>query len=148
MFGLSAYVTWAIVGALFIVLELVVPGAILGFLGLAAIIVGGLIYYGVIVDIAHAFIAFFIISLGLILFLRSFALKLMPGDYKIHDTDEDLEAIGSFVEVIEEIKPESLGRVRYRDSTWEAESEYHIEVKQKAIIVSRRGNRWIVKPLD
>ena len=149
MFGLPQHIiVWVVVAVVMILLEVVIPGAVLGFLGLAALIVAGLIYAGVITTTIHAVIAFFMLSLFLIMVLRSFALRLMPGDYQVHDTDEDDEAIGSFVEVIEEIKPESLGRVRYRDSTWEAESEFAIAVNEKAIIVSRRGSRWIVKPLD
>lgn len=146
--GFSNFVLmWIIFGAVLAALELIIPGAVLGFLGLAALIVGFAVHYGFIQGWVHALILWFISSIVLVLFLRSFVLRLMPGDFQVDNTDEDKDAMGSFVEVVEEIRPESVGRIKFRDTTWEAESDYSLSPGEEAVIIGRRGMRWIVKPL-
>lgn len=138
----------AIIGGIFILLEFIVPGAILVFLGMASLIVAGLLHYDVINGIVEAMLAWFIISLFMVLIVRTIFLRFMPGDYKVTNTDEDLDSIGSIVEVIEEIRPEKKGRIRFRDSTWTAQSDEVIAVGQKAIIKQREGNSWIVATIN
>lgn len=136
---------WLIAGCLFILLEFIVPGAILSFLGLAALVVAGLLNFKIINSIVMALIVWFLVSLLFILILRSFVLRFMPSDSSVQNTDEDLDAIGSEVEVIESITPPQLGRIRFRDTTWGAKSDQSIKANSKAIITGRDGNNWIVK---
>lgn len=144
---MSAWLIWLISGLVLMAAELVVPGGIIVFLGLAAAVVGALIYFGIITSVVHAFITWFMLSLFLMLVLRSIFMKYFEGDSIIEKTDEDEDAKGKIVEVVEQIFPYKEGRIKYLGSTWDARSDDEISVGDKAIIVARDGNKWIVRSL-
>jgi len=50
---------WIILGGVLLIAELVIPGAVLGFLGLAALIVAGLLHFDIISGIVDALIFWF-----------------------------------------------------------------------------------------
>ena len=70
---------WFILGMTLIALEFFIPGAILSFLGMGAVMVAGLLHFKLTTGVLQAFISWFIISIILVLFLRSFVLKFMPS---------------------------------------------------------------------
>jgi len=141
--------TWIILGALLIILELVVPGAVLVFLGAGALLVALLIWLGLIQTWIASITAWFIISLALLLALRSFFQRFISGDEEKHTTDEDGDAYGLIVEVVETITPENEGRIRYRGTTWQAACYDHtLEVGEKAQIIFRENLIWIVDPAN
>ena len=140
--------SWFIFGAMLIVLEFIVPGAILSFVGVAAVMVGGLYYFGIISSVIHGFIYWFILSIGLVLFLRSFVLRFMPSDVERSPLDDDDNAQGLMAEVVEEIKPGRPGRIRFRGTTWEAIGEGHYGRGQEVAIAGREGNVWRVEGID
>ena len=117
------------------------------FLGMAAIIISALLYYGVITSLVQAFIYWFILTLVLILGLRSLVLKFMPSETKKHNIDEDKDAIGSIVEVYEKITPAEEGRVKFRETTWVALSEDSLEIGEKAMITRRDGLKYWVRKI-
>ena len=137
---------WFVVGAILALLEFVVPGAILGFVGLSCIVVGLLVHFGTLEGWVDILLAWFAISIFCILVLRSFCLKLMPGDATVDNTDEDKEVYGSVVEVVKAIPPGGIGRIRFRDTTWQAIAGVPLKEGDKAIIVGRQESTWIVEP--
>ena len=130
-----------------VILESLVPGGIIIFLGFSAIIVGGGLYMGYINDMVTAFLTWFILSIVSMLFLRSLFIKYFEGDTSLDNVDEDEDLKGGIVEVVEEILPHKEGRVRFRDSTWVALSDEEISVGKKAVISKRRGNKLEVKSI-
>ncbi len=138
---------WIALAVLCFLLEFVIPGAVLSFIGIGAALVALGLYLGWIEGWVHAFTAFFVISIFLVSVIRSLFLKMFPGDSSIAIVDEDQQAIGALVEVIQDITPSKPGRVRFRQSTWEAASDESIQKGEKALIVSRSGQRWIVQSL-
>jgi membrane protein implicated in regulation of membrane protease activity len=138
---------WLASGLVMILLELVIPGGIIVFLGGAAIIVAAGIYLGLITNVVTALITFFISSILLLLVFRSLFMKYFEGDYQVHQTDEQALDIGKIVEVIETIYPHKEGRVRFRATTWLAQSESEIIAGKKAVIVEKKESVWVVKPL-
>jgi membrane protein implicated in regulation of membrane protease activity len=142
-------ITWIIVGIVLILAELIVPGLVLVFLGVGALAVALLIWLGVIDSWVAALTAWFISSLLLLLVLRSFFQRLMPGDASRQSTDEDLDAFGSVVDVVETITPEKHGRIHFRGTTWQAACyEDTIEAGSKARIVFRDNLIWVVEPFE
>jgi membrane protein implicated in regulation of membrane protease activity len=140
---------WIGAGIVLALLELVVPGAVLVFLGLAAVIVGLLLMTGLISGVVQAFTAWFIISLILLFTLRGLAQRFMPGEESWQSTDEDADAYGLIVEVSETIEKMEQGRIRFRDSTWPATCyEQTLETGAKARIVTRDNLVWVVEPVD
>lgn len=140
---------WIVAGVVLIILELVVPGAVLVFLGAGALLVALLIWLGLVQTWVSSITAWFIASLVLLLVLRSFFQRFVSGDAEKQSTDEDLDAYGKVVDVVEAIGPSQEGRIRYRGTTWQAACHDHtIEAGTKAQIVYRENLIWIVEPAD
>jgi membrane protein implicated in regulation of membrane protease activity len=139
---------WIIAGIILMVLELAVPGMVLVFLGAGALTVALLIWLGLIDAWVGAITTWFISSLVLLVGLRNFFYRLMPGDSEEGaSTDEDAAAYGVVVEVIETIAPDSAGRISYRGTTWQAACyDETLEAGSKAKIVYRKDLIWIVEP--
>jgi membrane protein implicated in regulation of membrane protease activity len=142
---MDIWTIWLISGAVMVLLEFIVPGGVIVFLGMAAVIVGGSIYFNWITSHPMAFLAWFIISIILMVFLRSIFIKYFEGDSKIENTDEDIDLEGSLADVIEDILPHKEGRVRFRDSTWSARSDEEHKMGIKVVISGRDGNSLVVK---
>lgn len=144
---MEPWLIWLCVGGVLILLEFVVPGGIIVFIGIAAAIVGAGIYFEIINSLFEALITFFTSSIFLMLFLRSLFIKYFEGDSVIQNTNEDIDLVGSLVEAVEDVHPYKEGRVRFRDSTWRARSDEEIMSGAKATISGRDGNVLIIKPL-
>jgi hypothetical protein len=139
---------WLAFALLLFILEFVIPGAVLGFLGLAAVIVSLLSYLTIIEGWVTALTIWFILSLSLIILLRTVFLKFIEGDSVRQETDENKLIEGSIVDVTEDIYPEKNGRIHFSGSTWIAQTnDKAILVGESAVIVERQGNLFIVKAL-
>lgn len=140
---------WLVAGVAFLLLELVVPGAVLVFLGAGALVVALLVWLGLLTTWVSAITAWFIGSLALLLGLRGLVLRLLPGESETQSTDEELDAYGEVVEVIEAVGPDPGGRIRFRGTTWDALClEQTIPAGSKARIVLRQDLAWIVDPAE
>ena len=139
---------WIVAGIVLIVLELVVPGMVLVFLGAGSLLVALLVWLGLIESWTAAITTWFVSSLVLLVGLRNFFYRLIPGDAEEGaSTDEDANAYGEIVEVAEAITPGSPGRIRYRGTTWKAACyDEKLEAGCKARIVYRENLVWVVEP--
>ncbi len=144
---MQAQMIWLIVGAVFMLLEVVIPGGIVVFLGIASVSVAALIHFEIVNDIPTAFMSWFIISIVMMFGLRSFFMKYFEGDSHTENIDEDQDSIGSIVEVVEDVLPHKEGRVRFRNTTWVARSDQEILTGKEAVIEGRDGNKWIIKSI-
>lgn len=141
--------TWIVAGAVLIVLELIVPGMVLVFLGAGALLVALFVWLGLVQTWAASITTWFIASLALLLVLRGFFQRFMSGDTETQSTDEDVDAYGEVVDVVEAIGPNQEGRIRYRGTTWQAACYDHtLEAGTKAQIVCRENLIWIVEPVN
>lgn len=143
----SVAMVWVSIGAVLILLELVVPGAVFGFVGGAAVLTGVLVQLGHIEGPVNILLTFFVSSIFFVLVLRTGLLKLFPSDDRVENTDETEDAKGKIVDVLEEITPYRRGRIRYLGTTWDAQCDTHLEAGSQAVIAGRDGNCWIVKSL-
>lgn len=145
--GVRMVWSWLIVGVILMVLEIILPGMVVVFLGLGALFVALLIWMGWISSIAVSIVAWIGSSLVLLIVLRTLVQKLMPGDVETQSTDDDIDAYGTVVEVIETINAEKPGRILFRDTSWSATSSGDIiEAGQKAKIIYRENLEWVVEP--
>lgn len=144
---MDQYLIWIIAGLVMIFLEFVIPGGIISFLGLSALLVGLGVYLNLFDSLITALTTWFITSLILILTLRSLFMKYFEGDSIVQNVDEDENEKGALVEITEVIYPHKEGRIKYRDTTWIARSDEQIDVGVKARILKREGNIYIVKML-
>lgn len=144
---MEQWLIWVLAGCLLIVSELLIPGGVVVFLGIAGLMVGGAIKLGYLNSFSSIIFAFFFSSLFLLIFVRAFFMKYFAGDTTIHNVDEQKDAQGSIVEVVEDILPYKEGRVNFRGTAWQARSEEEIVIGSKAIIIRIEGNIIIVKSI-
>ncbi len=141
---------WLIIGAIMMVSELIVPGGVVFFLGAACVLVAGAIYFGLVTSWVSALTLFFISSLVLVISLRMMVSRFAEGDSTVANTEEILDDIDHFVEVIETIGPaDHPGKVRFRGTSWQALGEgEEIPVGATVRIVSRENISLLVEPAD
>ena len=135
---------WLVSGAVLAAMELVIPGAVISFVGLGALTSAGFIYLGIIDSWVSAFLCWFIASIFYLYTLRSFAVKFLPGEVSVDNTDEEKDATGREVLVSEEITPGQPGRIKHLDTSWIAYSDKPIQKGEYAVLVSKNGNGWNV----
>jgi membrane protein implicated in regulation of membrane protease activity len=138
--------TWIIAGVVLLLVELVVPGMVLGFLGASALLVAGLVWMGWTDTWVASLTAWFVISLVLLVTLRGLFQKLVGGEVDRQTLDDESDAYGEIVEVVETITPEKQGRIRYRGSTWLAACpDQTIDAGVKAMLAYRDNLVWVVE---
>ena len=142
---MQSWLIWMSVGLFLMLSELLVPGGIVVFLGVSAMIVSGAIYLGWITSVTNALITWFIISIIFMFTLRSLFMKYFEGDSEIQEVDEKSEIIGKEVTVIEEISLTQAGRVRMRETTWVATSDRHFVPGDLGVVESIEGNILKIK---
>ncbi len=141
--------TWIVAGVVLIVLELIVPGMVLVFLGAGALLVALLVWLGLVQTWVASITTWFIASLVLLLVLRGFLQRFISGDAETQSTDEEFDIYGKVVDVVEAIGPDKEGRIRYRGTTWQATCyDNTLEAGTKAQIVCRENLIWIVQPVN
>lgn len=131
------------------ILEFVIPGLVVMFVGAAALIVAGTAYLGFIEGWIPAFTLWFVSSLVMVLGVRTAVAGLLPASSIKQLTDEDIDAYGEEVDVIETVTTTPGGRIRFRGSTWAAQTlQEELPVGSRAKVVARDNLVWIVEPLD
>lgn len=144
-------VTWLFVagGLLLMLLETVLPGGVAFFLGIGGLVVAGLRGVGLLVDPLTAIITWAFLSAGLTIALRPLALRYFGGTISIGLTDEDAEAMGQTVTVVEPVSVDDPGRIRFRGATWDARTlEGRLPEGAEAEILYRDNLTWIIEPID
>ncbi len=141
---------WLILGVALLLLELMVPGLVVVFLGVAALLVALLLYMGIVSTWTGALSSFFILAIVLVLTLRHFFARYASSDSKTGSLDEDADAFGMVVEVLKASNDNgNRGRIMFRGTTWEAES-FGGPLKEggKARLLKRESLLWIVEPVS
>lgn len=144
---METWLVWVIAGCVLMLAELILPGAITIFVGLAAMVTGLGIKFGYLTTMTSVLMTFFGATVVLLIFLRSLFLKYFEGDSRIHNTDEEKDALGSIVIVVEDIFAFKEGRVSFRGSSWQARSEVDLLKGSEAVIERIEGNILIVRSL-
>lgn len=142
---------WLICGLLLLLAEVLVPGFILFFFGVAALIV--LLLVSILPPFAEMFwlqlITWITLSVVLVFFLR----KKFSGTFQGRMFRSELEDfVGHEAEVLEDIGPDKPGRVKYRGTTWSALSEKEMIPKGGKALLQRKSDdesmTFIVKKID
>lgn len=141
-------IIWLVLGAVFILLEFVVPGLIIVFLGMGALIVAALAHFGIIQFITYQVLSWAALSLILLLVLRNRFAAIFPSLETRGYKREDEEIIGMSVDVVRDVSPENEnGQVRLHGVIWKARSvsEETIRAGEKARIIKRDNLLLIVE---
>ncbi|MCE2573456.1 NfeD family protein [Motilimonas eburnea] len=141
---------WAIAGLILMIAEAIIPGGIVLFLGIGALIVAASLFFGLLSTWVGALTLWFIASLVLLILFRNVAQNMVGGDSHIDDTDEDAHLYGKQATVIETIGPATqVGRVQYQDSTWPAIADGStIETGVQVRIICRDNISLVVERVE
>ena len=136
----SEYI-WIVVGIALVLLEFVLPGFIIIFLGISAIAVGMLIWAGMPESNGLPFLLFAGLSVALLVFLRRrfeawFAGKALdPADGVFEDiVGREATVTGGFT-----AKEQGRGNVLLRGAVWQAKSEEKLREGDLVTIMARDG---------
>ena len=129
--------------------ELIVPGAVVIFLGAAAVLIAGARGLGLVESLMSSFTAWFVLSLAMVIGLRGIVGRFSSAEKSVQPTDEDLDSFGKIVEAITAVGSEDQsGRVRFQGSSWPARSlKGTLEPGGRARIVDRENLVFLVEPV-
>ena len=144
---MTHYLSWLIGGAILILLEFLIPGLIVIFLGLGALTTAGLIYFGLIRDAWIAVASFAAFSILMLVTLRKVILRFYPSLTEQVETDENALIVGRRAMAVSELSEHDFsGRVKYAGAGWPARSESgEIPAGSEVEIVAQENINLIVK---
>lgn len=135
---------WLTAGLLLILSEFIVPGFLIIFFGLGAVITGlALLVFGM--PIPVQLLLFAVSSVVLLVLVRWLMPKVFKGrEEHVGELPSDsMECAGRIVEVLEPIEPGVGGKVSFMGTVWEAVSEAR-HGKGEHVRVLRRDNITLV----
>lgn len=135
----SAPLFWLIIGVILLFLELTLPGFVLFFFGLGALItsLGAYLFE---LNLSWQLALFIFASLISLFSLRNvIQKKIMQSSADIGDEDLVLISPGERGVVVSEIQPPAEGRIKYSGSSWRATADEKIDEGEIISIVSQKG---------
>lgn len=144
---LTHYLFWLVVGGILVLLEFFIPGLVVVFLGLGALLTGGALYLGCITDPVYLLAFFGLSSILMLATLRRLVMRFYPSDSEQVETDEDKLLIGQKALAISPITPfDFSGRIRFSGTSWSAKSEKGMIAEGSEVtIVGRENIHFIVR---
>lgn len=139
-------IIWFLIGIAMFVLEFAVPGFIVGFFGIGALLVSGLCFC-MELSLNVQLLIFIISSVLLLVLLRKWARKIFTGRVRDNnDSNPDLEEyLGKRAVVKEEIAPRKPGKVEFHGTLWDAVSEETLACNAQVMIVGKDNITFKVK---
>ncbi|MCE9687596.1 NfeD family protein [Shewanella sp. AS16] len=146
----DSVMTWAALGAVLMLAELILPGGIVVLLGAACILVAGALGLGLVTGLAQSLTLWFIASIVLLLAFRQLTQKLVGGDAHVGNTDEELDIFNQLALVKEAIGPgEKSGRVEFHGVEWPALGDgSEIPVGASVRVICRENIALVVEPVQ
>ncbi len=140
---------WIFIGVILMLAEIILPGGIVIFLGIACIVVAGALTVGLVEGLVQSMTLWFIASIVLLLGFRHWTQKLIGGESHVGNTDEEMDIYHQQALVKETIGPgQTLGRVEFQGSEWPALGDGScIEVGTKVLVICRENIALVVEPL-
>jgi membrane protein implicated in regulation of membrane protease activity len=139
---------WFILGAMLLLVELFLPGLVIFFFGIGAIITALAVWLIPSLPLSIQLLVFLITSLVSLFLLRNkFSSILVGRDKTAGTSDEFLEGyIGKTAVVVEDIRPGIEGKVEFRGSWWKAKADVEIKTAEHVEIIGRENISFKVKP--
>jgi membrane protein implicated in regulation of membrane protease activity len=145
---LKPEIIWILIGMSLLIMEFMLPGLIIAFFGVGAIIVA-IVCLITDISVEAQLIIFIISSVLSLLCLRSWLKGIFMGHVKgRQDMTEDIqEFIGERAVVVEKIMPKSRGKVELHGTNWTAEADVEIEEGTAVEVVAKDNLTLRVKTL-
>lgn len=136
------------IGAALMLLELMAPGFVIFFFGLAAASVGLCRFWlGETLDSTWQMIAFSAFSIFYLAVLRRWLKNIFTGVKSVSDENFDSDFIGRTGHVTSAIMPPTPGRVMIGDAEWSAESDVALAVGREVRVTAQKNLTMRVEPV-
>ena len=139
---------WFLAGLILVVVEFVIPGVVVIFFGIGALLIGFMCLF-IDIPVNLQLFLFLIISLLLLLSLRKWFENLFAE--RLYSSEDEAETMDGFygkqASVTKEITPQKAGKVEFRGSFWDAESDETITEGSSVEIINKNNITLTVKPL-
>ncbi len=143
---LTPELIWFCGGIILVFMEFVIPGVILVFFGVGAILTSALTWIGILPGVTEQLIVFGVSSLTLLFALRKYASKFFKGD---STEEKESEYSGKIAVVTQSIIPGSLkGKVSFEGTDWKAVSQVKIPEGTSVLITGKNNITLMVKPVN
>ncbi len=130
---------WILVGLLLVMLEFVMPGLVVFFFGVGAIVTGvTCIFTDILLN--TQLLIFIATSIGSLILLRRVIKDIFLGN-ALDDPDQALikENIGKMVTALEDIEAGEMGKVEFHGTHWSAQSQESVSKGQTLVIIAQEG---------
>jgi membrane protein implicated in regulation of membrane protease activity len=148
---MSPTLLWFLIGLVFVVAELAVPGFILIFFGLGAWSAAGVCAMTDI-GLTGQVAVFLASSVVLLVLFRKLGLRTFTGQSLSGEEEAPaLEAVGRTAQTITPISAVSGGKIKFRGSFWQAEADTDIPAGRTVRITGTRPGdnlTYVVEPLE
>lgn len=141
----SAAFWWAVAGIILMICEFAVPGLVLFFFGLGALITA-LLAWLLPITLTGQVVIFAVASLVSLFGLRRLLRTVFTGGTSANVPDALSETLaGEEGVVTEAIAPGVPGKVRLHGTDWKAESEEVLEAGRTVVVVNQKSLTLVVK---
>jgi membrane protein implicated in regulation of membrane protease activity len=147
MMDVSPVLIWFLVGVLFFVIELILPGFILFFLGVGAWCAAAVLAV-VHLHLTAQLLIFLITSLLTLVLLRSRLRSIFIGKASEEADSVNVNSTPATGVVTDAIVPPADGRVKYGGSFWRAVADEPIAEGTVVLVVDKKDLTIKVQPLD
>lgn len=144
---ISPVLAWFLIGILFYVVELVLPGFVVFFFGIGAWCTALAVYLADI-SISAQLGVFLVTSLVTLFLLRKYLQSVFIGSAQQDDASVKAQPVADTGIVEEDILPPGQGRVKYGGSFWKAVADEPISAGTTVKIISQNNLEVKVRPLS
>lgn len=137
-FSISPAAAWTLLGVVLVLAEFAMPGVILVFFGVAALLIGGTLWLGVEMSLNTQIVVFGVLALGLLLVARERVKSWFQGKSEHASDGVEVLVPGTPVTAMQDFV-DGVGVVTHRGARWNAESGEPVTSGQRLWIVGRRG---------
>lgn len=140
------YAYWLVAGLVLVAVEFVTSALLAIFLGVSALVVGALVFLGVMDNLAWELTVFALLSVLQLVFVRRYLSDRLFGRQRSREPIVDNAGlIGQRAKVVEPFV-DGLGVVLYRGARWEAKCTQALKPDQTVRIVAYEGILLAVAP--
>ncbi len=145
--SLSPEIIWIILGIVFIFFEFFIPGLVIAFFGVGALITALTTWIKLTTSLTSQLLVFILSSVLFLVFLRKYVKSTFLGKTKGAESERNFNIeIGKIVPVVEFIQPGEVGgKVRYMGTTWSATASEPIAPGESVEIIGNDGLTLIVE---
>lgn len=140
------YSYWIILGLVLVIAEFAISGLVVIFLGLAALLVGVLVWLGLLDSLVWEITLFAVLSLVLLVGARRYLRELLFGRETQGATSEDSAGLVGARATVQGTFENGIGTVRYRGALWQAQSSDDLNDGQMVRILRHEGLWLTVAP--